>query len=129
MKYNVMRQDTAYYIIATVTSDRLYFMKESTMMIKTARGEVIKLQGVQVGNICESDAMVMHNNIISTDVEISSTAQFSITPEQFEKIRDGVTKVRLSTVPIEHERTFKKDKLGGRLYKLYAKQRDKYENF
>lgn len=56
-------------------------------------------------------------------------AQFKITPEQFEKIKDGIAKVRLSTIPIEHERTFRKDKIGKKLYLFYLKERNKDNNF
>ena len=34
MKYSVTKQDSAYYIIATVESDRLTFLKEPIMLIK-----------------------------------------------------------------------------------------------
>lgn len=128
MKYSVAKQDTSYYIIATVKSDRLSFLKESTMLLKTFDGEVIKLQGVQIGNGAESAGVVI-GNIICPVTEINSTAQFRITPEQFETIKDGVAKVRLSTIPIEHERTFNKDKIGKKLYQFYLKQRDKDNDF
>ena len=125
MKYSVTRQDSVYYIIATVKSDRLTFLKESTMLIKNFDGEVIKLQGSLISNGSES-AGVLIGNIVT---EISSMAQFKITPEQFEKIKDGIAKVRLSTIPIEHERTFRKDKIGKKLYLFYLKERNKDNNF
>ncbi len=128
MKYIVTRQDSVYYIIAIVKSDRLTFLKESTMLIKNFDGEVIKLQGSLISNGSES-AGVLIGNIVCPVTEISSTAQFKITPEQFEKINDGIAKVRLSTIPIEHERTFRKDKIGKKLYLFYLKERNKDNNF
>lgn len=50
MKYSVTKQDTAYYIIATVKSDNLMFLKEPIMLIKNFDGEVIKLYGSNIGN-------------------------------------------------------------------------------
>ena len=126
MKYSVIRQDSVYYIIATVKSDRLTFLKESTMLIKNFDGEVIKLQGSLISS---ESAGVLIGNIVYPVTEISSTAQFKITPEQFEKIKDGIAKVRLSTIPIEHERTFSKDKIGKKLYLFYLKERNKDNNF
>lgn len=128
VKYSVARQDSTYYIVATVKSDRLNFLKESTMLIKTFAGEVIKLQGTQIGSGSESSG-VMIGFFFLPVTEVSSTAQFRITPAQFERIRDGVAKVRLSTTPIEHERAFKKDKIGKKLYQFYLKQRDKENDF
>ena len=112
MKYSVAKQDTAYYIIATVKSDRLNFLKESTMLLKTFDGEVIKLYGSQI-----------------PVTEISSTAQFKISPQQFELLKKGVAKIRLSTIPIEHERTFAKDKIGKKLYQFFLKQKNKDNDF
>lgn len=31
--------------------------------------------------------------------------------------------------PMNHERTFKKDKIGKKLYQFYLKEKQKYENF
>ncbi len=128
MKYSVAKQDTSYYIIATVHSDRLNFMKESTMLIKTFDGQVIKLYGSQIGNGTES-AGIVSGNIIIPVTEINSTAQFKITEKQFELLNNGIAKVRLSTIPIVHERIFNKDKIGKKLYQFFLKQKDKEDNF
>ena len=123
MKYSVAKQDTAYYIIATVKSDRLNFLKESTMLLKTFDGEVIKLYGSQIGSGSET-AGIVSGNIVLPVTEISSTAQFKISPQQFE-----LAKIRLSTIPIEHERTFAKDKIGKKLYQFFLKQKNKDNDF
>ncbi len=128
MKYSVIKQDTAYYIIATVKSDRLSFLKEPIMLIKNFDGTVIKLYGSNIGNGSESTGILI-GNIVCPITEVSSTAQFKITPKQFEVLKNGVAKVRLSTTPIEHEREFTKDKIGKKLYQFYLKQRDKDDNF
>lgn len=128
MKYSVAKQDTAYYIIATVKSDRLNFLKESTMLLKTFDGEVIKLYGSQIGSGSET-AGIVSGNIVLPVTEISSTAQFKISPQQFELLKKGVAKIRLSTIPIEHERTFTKDKIGKKLYQFFLKQKNKDNDF
>ena len=124
MKYSVAKQDTAYYIIATVKSDRLNFLKESTMLLKTFDGEVIKLYGSG-----SETAGIVSGNIVLPVTEISSTAQFKISPQQFELLKKGVAKIRLSTIPIEHERTFAKDKIGKKLYQFFLKQKNKDNDF
>lgn len=128
MIYSVAKQDTAYYIIATVKSDRLNFLKESTMLLKTFDGEVIKLYGSQIGSGSET-AGIVSGNIVLPMTEISSTAQFKISPQQFELLKKGVAKIRLSTIPIEHERTFAKDKIGKKLYQFFLKQKNKDNDF
>ena len=128
MKYSVAKLDSTYYIIATVKSDRLNFLKESTMLLKTFDGEVIKLYGNLIGNSSESAGLVS-GNIVIPITEISSIAQFKITPKQFELFKKGISKIRLSTTPIEHERTFSKDKIGKELYLFFLKHRDKENDF
>ena len=121
-------QDTTYYIIVTVKSDRLIFLNKSTMLFKTFKGNVIELKGELMGNGSES-AGIVSGNVVIPITEISSTAQFTATPFQFEQLKNGISKVRLSTTPIEHERTFKKDKIGKKLYQFFIKQRDKNIDF
>ena len=128
VKYSVSKQDTTYYIIVTVKSDRLIFLNKSTMLFKTFEGNVIELKGELMGNGSES-AGIVSGNVVIPITEISSTAQFTATPFQFEQLKNGISKVRLSTTPIEHERTFKKDKIGKKLYQFFIKQRDKNIDF
>ena len=67
MKYSVAKQDTTYYIIATVKSGRLNFLKESTMLLKTFDDEVIKLYGSQIGSGSETTGIVSGNMVLSSD--------------------------------------------------------------
>ena len=98
------------------------------MLFKTFEGNVIELKGELMGNGSES-AGIVSGNVVIPITEISSTAQFTATPFQFEQLKNGISKVRLSTTPIEHERTFKKDKIGKKLYQFFIKQRDKNIDF
>ena len=128
MKYSVAKQDTMYSIVATVRSDRMNFLSEPTMKIRTFSGKYLELKGIVIGNGSQS-AGIISGNVVIPVTEISSTAQFQITPQQFEILNEGVAKVRLSMTPMNHERTFKKDKIGKKLYQLYQKEKQKDENF
>jgi len=128
VKYCVTKQNNAYYILVTVHSDRLMFLKESTFLLKTIDGETIKLNGNLVDNGSTSAGIVSGNMIIPIN-SINSTAQFHITPEQFELLKKGISKVRLSTIPINHERSFKKDKIGKKLYQFFLKEQSKNNVF
>lgn len=128
MKYSVAKQDTVYSIVATVRSDRMNFLSEPTMKIRTFTGTYLELKGTVIGNGSQS-AGVISGNIVIPVTEISSTAQFRITPQQFEILKEGVAKIRLSMTPMNHERTFKKDKIGKKLYQFYLLEKQKDENF
>lgn len=128
MKYSVAKQDTMYSIVATVRSDRMNFLSEPTMKIRTFSGKYLELKGTVIGNESQS-AGIISGNVVIPVTEISSTAQFRITPQQFEILNEGVAKIRLSMTPMNHERTFKKDKIGKKLYLFYQKEKQKDENF
>ena len=128
MKYGVTKQEASYYIIATVRSDRMNFLNEPTMKIRTFNNDVITLYGVSLAN-GSSSAGIISGSIVIPITEIYSTAQFKITPEQFEIIKNGISKIRLSMTPMNHERTFKKDKIGKKLYKFYLKIKNQDDNF
>lgn len=128
MKYSVAKQGTEYSIVATVRSDRMTFLSSPTMKIKTFTGEYLELKGTVIGNGSQS-AGIISGNIVLPVTEISSTAQFRITPQQFEILNEGVAKIRLSMTPMNHERTFKKDKIGKKLYQFYLKEKSQDDNF
>ena len=128
MKYSVAKQDTMYSIVATVRSDRMNFLSEPTMKIRTFSGKYLELKGTVIGNGSQS-AGIISGNVVIPVTEISSTAQFWITPQQFEILNEGVAKIRLSMTPMNHERTFKKDKIGKKLYQFYKQEKQKDENF
>jgi len=128
MKYSVAKQDTLYSIIATVRSDRMKFLSNPTMKIRTFKGNLLELKGTVIGNGTESTGVVS-GNIVIPITEINSTAQFWITPAQFEVINEGIAKTRLSMTPMNHERTFNKDKIGKKLYKFFLQEKEKDDNF
>ena len=128
MEYSVAKQDTMYSIVATVRSDMMKFLSEPTMKIRTFSGKYLELKGTVIGNRSQS-AGIVSGYVVIPVTEISSTAQFWITPQQFEILNEGVAKLRLSMTPMNHERTFKKDKIGKKLYQFYQQEKQKDENF
>lgn len=128
LKYSVVKQDSSFCILVNVRSERMSLRNEPTMRIRTFNDEVITLKGVIVGGSSQS-AGVITGNIVIPVTEISSTAQFPVTPEEFKMINNGVSKVYLSTAPTDHERSFKKDKIGKKLYQFYLNAKAKDEKF
>lgn len=128
MKYSITKQDSSYYVIATVRSERLNFLSEPTMKIRTFNDDVVSLKGVVIGSGSHSVGIVSGGVVIPV-TQITSTAQFSITSKEIEMLNKGVAKIRLSMTPNDHERTFKKDKIGKKLYQLYLKAKTKEDDF
>lgn len=120
--YSVSVQDSVYYIVVSVSSDRLFFLENPTMKIRTFKNEVITLKGTIVGNLSKSSGVMIGNVFVPSD-EVTCTAQFVTTPEQFEMLKHGVTKIRISMTPMNHEREFKSDVIGKKLYQFFLNEK------
>lgn len=116
--YGVAKQDSLYSIVATVKSNCMVFLKDPIMKIRTFSDELIELKGTVISNASENGGTIV-NNVILADTDISSIAQFWITPEQLELLQHGIAKIRLTMTPSNHEKQFKKDKIGKALYHCY----------
>ena len=128
VSYNVSINDSISSIIVTVSSDRMSFLPNPTMKIRTFGNEVIELEGVELNNRSSSGGVVT-GNIVIPYTEIYTMAMFPVSPEQLEKIGEGIAKIRISLVPMNHERTFKKDLIGKKIYQLYLQALKDYDNF
>lgn len=118
--FTVVKQQDKFYVVITVNSYFLSFLNPPTLKIKDSTGKVYEFSGSIIGedNITLGSA---YNGTGYVGTYNISKAQFEVTPEQFEILKGGIKKLRLSTVPYVHEKEFKKDKLGKKLYKAYEK--------
>lgn len=128
VNYSVAKQDSNYYLVVTVTSDRMRFLSEPSIKLKTFKDEVIELTGVELGNTSKS-AGVLVGNIMVPVTDIVTSAQFCISQSDLEKFQDGISKVRISLAPMNHEREFSKDKIGKKLYMAYLKVANQTDDF
>lgn len=129
VQYSVAKHCGKFYIIVTVSSDRMRFTDESSMMVRTSDGNVLKFSGELIDNSATPLVGIITGDVAIPITSILSIAQFEVLPDQFELLKDGIIKVRLSTIPIEHEREFKKDKIGKKLYKFYTDVKNKKTDF
>ena len=61
------------------------------------------------------------NNVMIPVSELSAIAQFSVSRDDIAFFESGIAKVRLTTVPIVHEKSFSYDVIGGYLHKELLK--------
>lgn len=128
VEFSVSKQDTTFYLFTTLHTWELIFPQDPIMLLKTFNNDIIKLKGKSINNTSQSSGFIAGSVVIPI-TELISIVQFPITPQQFELLKMGISKIRLNTIPTEHEKTFKKDKIGKKLYKLYTKQKYKNEDF
>ncbi|MBR4708805.1 MAG: hypothetical protein IKP30_01675 [Bacteroidaceae bacterium] len=89
------------------------------MLIKLMNDSVLNLEGTLMSTSHKNEGGVVVYNIVVESEFIVSDAKFPITPEQIQQIGSGVKKLRLNTSPNYHEKEWKKDKIGKKLYEEY----------
>lgn len=128
VEYTSVWQNGTPYIVIRVSSDRLVFTENPTIMMKLFDGKLIKIEGKSLGSTTNQGGVLI-GNVMAPVSELCAMAQFPISEEQIDLLKSGVAKVRLSTIPLPHERTFKKDKIGQKLYSFFVKSEKNEENF
>lgn len=118
MSFSVTQLDTIYYIVVCAESDRLCFIDEPKMKMQTASGEVLTMFGFPLNGY--EDSFLIHTGYFSIPFHANhSMAVFEATPQQFELMKVGITRVKITMLPYVHDHTFKKDKIGQPLYEQY----------
>lgn len=115
VSYSALQQDGQLFIIVTVKSDRLVFSDAPTMMLKNFDGDVLKLEGTNLQSRTETSGILIGSMVLPVS-ELNALAQFPVALGDIEFFKSGIAKVRLSTVPLVHEKTFSKDVIGRPLY-------------
>ena len=113
--YSALQQDGQLFIIVMVKSDRLVFSDTPTMMLKNFEGEVLKLEGTNLQAQTETSGVLIGSMVLPIS-ELRAMAQFPVDLSDVVFFKSGIAKVRLSTVPIVHEKTFSSDRIGKYLY-------------
>ena len=119
--------DTA-YIVVCVKSDRLVFNDNPTMMVRFFNtDQILQLNGENINTLSNVGAVIV-SNVLVPYTSLKAIAMFRITEQEMTLFTSGVERIILSTFPIVHDRTFKKDKIGKKLYKFYldAKSQDNF---
>ena len=98
------------------------------MKMKNFKGDILNLDGMSLSSQSESIGVVL-NNLVVPVTELKVMAQFRIDEYQIPFFEYGVQKVRLSTIPIVHEKTFSTDVIGRWLYKKLIEQENIKDSF
>ena len=121
--------DNVGYIVVSVQSDRLVFSDNPTMKLRFFNtDQILQLEGKTLSATASSSGVLI-GNVIVPITETKAMAQFKVTDAQMEMFKMGVEKIRLSTFPIVHERTFQNDKIGMSLFQKYQIAKQKAREF
>lgn len=120
-----MKKGDERFIVAQLTSDRFVFADSPLLKIRTFDGNVMVLNGVALASRTEHGA-VISGSVIVPYTSLNAMAQFKIEDTQIEELTKGIQKIQLSTLPIVHEKKFRRDKIGKKLYELLMKASDDF---
>lgn len=120
VSYSAVQNDGQSMIVVTVKSDRLVFGNNPTMMLKNFKGEVLKLEGLNLQSRSQTGGVLINNVVVPITV-LSAMAEFPIEDKDIDFFASGISKVRLSTVPLVHEKKFNHDVIGGYLFSALRK--------
>ena len=133
-RYSIATHNNAYFLVVEIASvvnmysDGSSFFNEPVLKIRTFNQEVVTLKGTVVQPKTSYEAVLVGANKTPKPLAVS-VAQFPVSAEDMEKIGHGISKLRLSLLPVNHERSFKKDKMGLKLYQSYLETKAQEENF
>ncbi len=116
--YSIAKQKEDFFLVVTFSTDETRFMSDPKLLIRTFKNEVISLSGRSIGDGAKSFGVAVGNIVVPIS-KVVSTAQFPMSIDQLEKLNDGIKKIRIEVSPVNHEKEYKKDKFGAKLFKQY----------
>ena len=102
--------------MAAMSSTANSFPEKTQMLIRFFNDSVLQLDGV-----CKQKDQTRDGGLLGVGDIFHSTAEFPITKEDIERLKEGIQKMRVTTVPYILEKSYKKDKVGKNLYQEYQK--------
>lgn len=121
MKINVVTDNDSIFLNIVYTDGKLKLADEPKLLLKLMDDEVISLDGQLLSNFSKADGGVVISGVYVASNHFISEAKFPISKEQIGQFSKGIKKLRLNTSPKYHEKEWKKDKIGKKLYESYKK--------
>lgn len=121
MKINVITDNDSIFLNIVYTDGKRKLADAPKLLIKLMDDEIMSLDGQLLGNMSKSDGGVVVSGIYVASDYFISEAKFPISQEQISQFSKGIKKLRLNTSPKYHEKEWKKDKIGKKLYESYKK--------
>lgn len=119
VKLNVSTENDSTFLTLIITSEKLKMSDSPKLLLRLMDDTVISLEGHLLSTTNKSEGAVMIGYTAVAINHYVTEAKFLITKEQVESLSKGVKKLRLNTSPKYHEKEWRKDKIGKKLYEKY----------
>ncbi|MDE5707129.1 MAG: hypothetical protein K2H69_03000, partial [Alistipes sp.] len=103
--------------LAVAVSSRALVLDEApVLLLKTFDGRVIRSEGRKIAFWTVRGGEMDDDGEFEPHTVLRTVARFPLTGEETEMLGGGVAKMRLSTLPQVYEYSFRKDRIGRKLY-------------
>lgn len=121
VKINLSTENDSIFLTLILTSERLKMSDSPKLLLRLMDDSVISLDGYMLGATNKSEGAVMIGYTAVAINHYVTEAKFPISKDLVDKLSKGVKKLRLNTSPNFHEKEWRKDKIGKKLYEKYKK--------
>lgn len=119
MKINITTSNDSIFLNIIYTDENKKITESPKLLIRLMNDEVISLEGILLGSHNKSDGGIVLSGVYISSHHFVSEAKFLVSKEQIEMFEKGIKKLRLNTSPKYHEKEWKKDKIGRKLFTKY----------
>ena len=125
VKINLSTEKDSTFLTLIFKSESLKMSDSPKLLLRLMDDTIISLDGYMLDSSNKSEGAVMIGYTAIAINHYVTEAKFPISREQVESLSKGVKKLRLNTSPKYHEKEWRRDKIGK---KLYAKYKDSSAN-
>lgn len=115
MKINVITEKDSIFLDLVYTDEDLMITDTPKLLLKLSDDTIFSLDGILLSNQRISDGAIIASNLFVSE------AKFPISRDQILQFKKGIKKLRLNTSPKYHEKEWRHDKIGVKLYETYIK--------
>ena len=105
-------------LVVSIQSEQISFSDQVHMELESLDGQLMVLEGMSLAHLMRLGQTPASGIILPEGME-RQTAQFTMDGKAIRFLEKGISRVRLNTQPSLHEKTFKKDKIGKKLFKAF----------
>lgn len=119
VKINVSTENDSTFLTLIITSERLKMSDSPKLLLRLMDDTLFSLDGNLLSTSNKSEGAVMVGYTAVAINHFITEAKFPIAKDQIEQFSKGIKKLRLNTSPKYHEKEWKKDKIGKKLFAKY----------
>ena len=121
IQINVSTEKDSVYLTFIDTSWKYKMSDSPKVLFRLMNDDLISLDGKLLDSSIMNEGAVMIGNLAISSNEYITEAKFPIAKNLIELFSKGIKKVRINTSPKYHEKEWRRDKIGKKLYAKYKK--------